>query len=169
MKPHNFSFRSVWTVPVSLIVVWDSIGRVTEYPQWWKGIAHVELLKGPELPVTVGSRAKYIVKSPLYSLQYETEVVEYDLGKYILAKSTGDLEGTGKWIFSESDKGTEAIFEWNVSVTNPKLQFVSRLPFVRIMMGVFHNQIMSQGQAGLRQLLSMKDQVTPDVMDGEVA
>src|SRR5437016_1352599 len=101
MSDNMFKFQSIWRVPASLHTVWDTVGKVTEYPAWWPGISQVSLLAGHELPIMVGTKAAYRVHSPFYTLNYQTEVVEFDEGVYILANSTGDLEGTGRWSFQE--------------------------------------------------------------------
>lgn len=152
MQGHEFLFRSVWHVPAPLVDIWNRVGRVTEYPTWWPGIKRVELLKGHELPIMVGTQARYEVVSPLYNLQYQTEVVQFDTGKLIVAKAVGDLEGTGTWKFLEEHGGTQATFDWNVHVSPPLLRAASYLPPVRYVMRFFHNQLMDAGERGLRSL-----------------
>lgn len=168
MNSYDFAFRSEWHVPTSLIKVWDTVGKVTEYPIWWPGIRTVELLKGPELPVTVGTRARYIVSSPLYSLQYETEVEEFVTGKFILARSHGDLVGTGKWTFQEASGETRATFDWNVQVDPVFLRVLSHIGPARAVMHYFHNRLMDAGEKGLRQLISSSVRQPTYSTDGQI-
>lgn len=156
MQGHEFLFRSVWLVPAPLVDIWNKVGRVTEYPMWWPGIMRVDLLKGQELPIAVGTQAKYEVASPLYRLEYQTEVIKFDTGKLIVAKAEGDLVGTGTWTFKEDNGGTQATFDWNVHVSPPLLRAASYLPPVRGVMRFFHNQLMDAGEQGLRGLYEKK-------------
>lgn len=154
MKDEIFRFETRWSVPHPLIHVWNQVGLVSKYPTWWKGIERVDLLQGPELPISVGSKAAYTVASPLYTLHYQTETIEFDMGKYILARATGDLDGTGKWIFEHNDHTTHATFIWEVALTPPFLHAVSHLPGARSIMEFFHDRLMAQGEQGLRELLA---------------
>ena len=154
--PHLFKFRTIWRLPAPLPVVWDAIKDVRDYPHWWPGISQVEVSGNGPLSITVGMKTHYVVKSPLYTLQYQTELIEFKQDKYIFAKSTGDLVGTGTWTFIESPHSTEAIFDWHVTVTPPFLRFVSHIPGVKSIMRFFHNRFMSQGEAALKKLIEQK-------------
>jgi len=159
MSPYYFEFHSVWHIPADLITVWNHIGGVSSMPTWWPSIKEVRVLRGPELPVTIGTKAQYVVHAPLYALTYETEVIEVETGKRILARSQGDLSGTGCWTFKEGAGDIQVAFEWRVEITPPWLKVASRLPLARPIMRYFHNRVMQQGEAGLKQLIAQE--VTP--------
>ena len=154
MNSYLFSFTTTWNIPRDLKTVWDHIGMVAHYPQWWPGMKRVEMLHGHELPVDIGNAFRFTVASPLYQLQYTTTVTEYELGKKIVAKSEGDLVGTGTWIFAERDGNTEAIFLWEVALTPTLLRIAGNFPPVRPVMRFFHNRLMRAGERGLIALLS---------------
>lgn len=161
---HDFRFRSVWRVPGELVDIWNTVGKVSEYPTWWPGIVSVDVLKGPELPISVGTHARYTVQSPFYSLHYETLVQEFDTGKFIVATADGDLTGTGTWTFRTLPDVTEAVFDWHVKVGPPVLRVLSHVAPVRAVMKYFHNQLMDAGEKGLKQLIqqeSMNKQKLP--------
>ncbi len=143
----------MWHIPHDLETVWDYVGMVAHYPQWWPGMKHVEILHGHELPVTVGNAFKFTVASPLYQLCYTTTVTDCDLGKMIVARSEGDLAGTGTWKFQEHAGETQAAFIWEVQLTPPVLAAASYIPRVRSVMHFFHDRLMNAGEQGLRQLL----------------
>lgn len=149
---YDFNFRSIWRIPAELVVIWDTVGKVSEYPSWWPGIETVDVLQGPELPITVGTKAMYVVASPFYRLRYQTEVKEFETGKYILADSHGDLKGTGKWTFHEMPTETVAVFDWQVRVEPAVLRVLSHVAPVRSVMHYFHNQLMDAGEKGLQRL-----------------
>ncbi len=154
MAEKIFRFRSVWRVPAPLEIIWNDVGQVTKYPTWWPGIKRVDLLSGQELPIMVGTKAAYEVRSPLYTLRYQTEVIEFETGKYILATAEGDLKGTGRWSFQEKSDQTEATFDWEVAVTPRFLHSISHIPGVAPIMRYFHNQLMDAGEKGLQDLIS---------------
>lgn len=154
IESHDFRFRSVWRVPGELVDIWNTVGKVSEYPTWWPGIKKVDVLKGPELPISIGTHARYTVESPFYSLSYETLVQEFDTGKFIVASAHGDLTGTGIWTFRSLPDGTEAVFDWHVKVGPPVLRLLSHVAPVRAVMKYFHNQLMDAGEVGLRRLIA---------------
>ena len=154
MDSYLFSFKTIWNIPCDLKTVWNHVGMVAHYPAWWPGMKQVEVVHGHELPVDVGNAFRFTVASPLYQLQYTTTVTEYELGKKIVAKSEGDLAGTGTWIFAERDGNTEATFLWKVQLTPPLLRAVSVIPPVRSVMHFFHDRLMRAGEQGLIALLS---------------
>lgn len=156
MASDIFHFRSTWRVPAPLEVVWNTVGKVTEYPAWWEGIKRVELITGKELPIAVGTKAAYEVHSPLYTLHYQTEVTQFTQGVYILATSTGDLQGTGKWTFTHNHEQTQAVFDWDVALQPPLLRAVSGLPGAKSIMRYFHDRLMSDGEKGLQALIETK-------------
>ena len=132
--------------------------KSTEYPTWWPGVARVEVLTGQPLPITRGTKMVYEVQSPLYTLQYQTELVAYKEHDYILAHATGDLVGTGRWTFSHEGVVTLAVFEWQVSLTPPFLRIVAFIPGVPSIMRFFHNRLMNHGEQGLQELLKTATQ-----------
>ncbi|MBI3255986.1 MAG: SRPBCC family protein [Candidatus Andersenbacteria bacterium] len=152
MQSYDFTFRSVWRIPAELTEIWDTVGKVSQYPAWWPGIEKVDVLQGPELPISVGTKAHYVVASPFYRLQYQTEVKEFATGKYILADAHGDLKGTGKWTFHVLPTETMAVFDWQVRVEPTVLRVLSRLAPARAVMHYFHNQLMDAGEKGLKKL-----------------
>lgn len=125
-----------------------------EYPLWWPGVKEVELLTASDLPISLGAKTAYVISSPLYTLHYQTEVKEFQTGKYILAHSKGDLIGTGKWTFQQQPKQTQAIFDWEVALTPLLLRAASHVPGAKSMMGYFHKRLMANGEIGLKNLVA---------------
>lgn len=154
MSAHFFRFRSVWEVPTSLQMAWQKIVRVTEYPTWWPGVEKVTVVADGHGPLTVGFTVAYTIRSPLYTLHYQTELTEFKTGEYILARVTGDLVGQGKWTFFEEATSTRAQFEWNVAVTPFLLKLAAWWPPGRLAMWYFHNRLMKHGERGLKALLA---------------
>ncbi|MCE9643099.1 MAG: SRPBCC family protein [Candidatus Andersenbacteria bacterium] len=154
MNAYLFSFKTVWNIPHDVKTVWDHVGMVAHYPQWWPGMKQVEMLHGHELPVDVGNAFRFTVASPLYQLRYTTTVTACDPGKKIVARSEGDLKGVGTWTFVDRGRNTEVTFLWEVSLTPLLLRLAGNFPPVRPVMRFFHNRLMRGGERGLIALLS---------------
>jgi hypothetical protein len=84
-------------------------------------------------------------RAPLDSLEVR-EAEEY---RHILLRSTGDLVGTGRWEFSETEPGsTKDLYFWDVATTNPILNLVA--PLAKRELARNHEQVMANGFAALR-------------------
>lgn len=150
-----FRFRSTWTIPADLVRIWNAIGGVDRWPQWWKSIEGVRVIKGPTLPVTVGTIAEYRIHSPLlYHLAFRSTVQAFDLGKWLQTRIEGNLAGTGRWDFAFADGVTRATLAWDVAVTRPMLVSLAALAPIRSAMSWAHDQVMNDGEHGLRALVA---------------
>lgn len=150
-----FHFQSTWKIPSDLISIWNAIGGVERWPEWWRSIEEVEVLHGPMLPVAVGTSATYRVRSPLgYSLAFRSDVTAFDLGKWLETAIAGNLAGKGRWDFDHTGGVTTAILTWDVAVTRPVLARLAALAPVRQAMSWAHDQVMDSGERGLRSLVA---------------
>lgn len=149
-----FHFQSTWSIPSDLIRIWNAIGGVERWPEWWKTMERVRVLRGPTLPVAVGSAAEYRIHSPLgYHFTFQSEVTAFDTGKWIHSAIVGQLSGTGRWEFSHDRGVTTATLLWDVAVTRPALARLAALGPVRSAMSWAHDRVMESGEAGLRRLV----------------
>lgn len=150
-----FHFRSTWRIPSDLLSLWNAIGGVDRWPEWWKRIERVRVLRGPTLPVSVGSLAEYRVHSPLgYHLTFQSEVTDFDLGKWINSSIVGQLSGKGRWEFAHTGGVTVAALIWDVAVTRPVLARVASLSPVRSAMSWAHDRVMESGERGITSLVA---------------
>lgn len=150
-----FHFRSTWKVPGELVAIWNAIGGVDRWPEWWRSITEARVIHGPALPVTVGAIAEYRVQSPLgYGLRFQSEVTAFDLGKWIETEIQGNLAGRGRWDFAHAAGVTSASLRWDVAVTRPGLARFAELGMVRSVMSWAHDRVMDRGEFGLRALLA---------------
>lgn len=149
-----FHFRSMWTIPSDLVRIWNAIGAAERWPKWWSAMERVRVLRGPTLPVAVGSAAEYRVHSPLgYHLTFQSEVTAFDTGKWIHSAIVGQLSGTGRWEFAHDQGVTTATLLWDVVVTRPILARLAALAPLRIAMSWAHDRVMESGEIGLRRLV----------------
>lgn len=152
-----FRFRSTWEIPAELVTVWNTVGGVDRWPEWWRSVTAATVVRGPMLPVTVGAVAEYVVVSPLtYTLRFRSEVTAFDLGKWLETRIEGNLAGKGRWDFSYSQGLTAASLTWDVSVTRPALARLAALAPVRRVMSWAHDRVMENGERGLNALVASR-------------
>lgn len=150
----RFRFRSVWTIQGDLVAIWNAIGAVDTWPTWWRSVTDARVLRGPALPVAIGTIAEYRVQSPLgYALQFRSEVIGFELGQWIETTILGNLSGRGRWDFAHTAGVTSANLAWDVAVTRPVLARLAALGMVRRGMSWAHDRVMEDGERGLRTLV----------------
>lgn len=153
----QFHFRSAWSIPGDLVAIWNAIGAVDEWPTWWRSVTTARVIRGPALPVTVGTIAEYRVRSPLgYALQFRSEVTAVERGKWIDTRILGNLAGRGRWDFTHAAGVTSARLAWDVAVTRPFLARVAAVGMVRSAMSWAHDRVMEDGERGLRALVQQR-------------
>jgi hypothetical protein len=117
MKQQEYHFITHWRVRAPLQEVWDAIYLSETWPQWWKGVISVtETDPGDERGI--GSIRIYKLLSPMYytlsfSLQL-TDRIEYT---QLRGNASGELKGTGAWLFEHSNGITNIKCIWNVRTT----------------------------------------------------
>lgn len=95
--------------------------------------------------VGVGTLVENEVKGDLpYTLRFTTEVTRYEPPFIAEVKSTGDLVGTGKWILEPRDGGTAVTFYWDVGMSNPFFNLLSKIPAVKDAMSQNHDEVMQE-------------------------
>lgn len=113
----QYHFVTRWVLEAPLESVWDAIYDSETWPEWWKGVISVtEINKGDEQGI--GSVRVYKLSSPMhYTLRFSlllTERIDYRLLK---GKASGELEGTGAWIFRQEGTLTYVECHWQVATT----------------------------------------------------
>ena len=117
-------------------------------------------IRGPESKVRVGSVIDFELKGALpMLLNFSTEVITFQPPNLIELKSSGDLIGHGKMVLGCQTDGTEVTFYWDVGMTNPFLNFLGKLPFIKSMMEKSHNEVMAIAYGILKS--SLEGQVSP--------
>ena len=144
----QYHFVTDWRFTAPLPRVWSVVLDIERYPGWWKNFRRVKITRGDGK--SVGSVIECEVRGSLpYSLHYAVEVREAEEYRHILLNSTGDLVGTGRWAFSESEPGiSNAVYYWDVATTNPILNLLA--PLAKSALARNHERVMANGYAALR-------------------
>lgn len=153
MKPHHYTFVTVWHIKAPLEKVWDHIVDIESWPTWWKGVRNSKILARQGEHGAVGSKIATSWNSWLpYSINFVLTITEVDPQcQRLAAKAEGDLNGTGLWEFSEENGITTARYTWDVSTTKPWMNLVA--PLAKPIFEHAHDVVMGWGEQGLKRLL----------------
>lgn len=127
-EDYNLVTQCTFQVPAK--TVWDVTVDVTAFPEWWPYIDNVIIL-GNEATLQEESNIRYTIKGYLpHSLQFQTYVTRCIPFSRIEMAVCGDLEGSGISTLEEHNGITLATFQWNVSLTSPLLNQLSKWKIV---------------------------------------
>ncbi|MBL7927806.1 MAG: SRPBCC family protein [Bacteroidia bacterium] len=151
----QYSFTTVWHVMSGIEPVWQAINDVEQWPQWWPGVNKVEQLK----PGGVGQINVLTWKSILpYTLKFKATITEVRTHKLITAQATGELEGSGQWVFEQlAGNQTKLTYYWQVRTTKMWMNLLAPLAFI---FRYNHHVVMNWGGKGLGQKLGCKVEVS---------
>jgi len=151
----DYSFVTNWKIRAPLKHVWEAIFDSDRWPVWWKGVEQVVRLEPATGPHEVGSLRRYTWKSRLpYRLTFTMRMIRVEPLLSIEAQAVGELEGTGRWSFSEDRPVTTVRYDWNVRTTQPWMSLLASVG--RPLFVWNHNEVMRQGGEGLAEYVRKK-------------
>lgn len=150
----QYSFITKWAIEAPLKNVWDAIYESTAWPQWWKGVKAVEVIKeGDENGI--GGIRRYTWGSVLpYTLSFNMELKERKNFSYMCGVAFGELEGMGEWLFREENGVTYVQYNWNVHTAKAWMNYLSFL--LKPAFKYNHDVVMRWGAEGLAKKLDAK-------------
>ena len=147
VRPNKYAFISMFSLTASQEEVRAAILDTSEWKSWWKSVQ--ELTAGKEngkdmVAVTLGHFG--------YELQFAMRMLEENDNEFSF-NATGDLEGKGRFVFSElpDTKGTLVIFHWNIKTNKPWMNVLA--PVLSRMLILFHSLVMQEFAHGLAHKL----------------
>ena len=144
LEVYHLTTRWFFNAPVEQ--VWQEL--VVNDQQW------VQAVSSGDKPIGVGTRVVNEVKGELpYTLRFTTEITQFEPPFICEATSTGDLVGTGKWVLESREGGTAATFYWDVGMSNPLLNLLSKIPVARDAMVQNHDEVMEGDYRAIRAKL----------------
>lgn len=147
----KYSFEAIWRMRAPLELIWQAIYDYQDWPKWWKGVEKTEqITKGDANGV--GGVSSYTFKSALpYRLYFNVEATGLEPMKSMEGKAVGDLDGTGRWVFSTEGDVTIVQCFWDVSTTSFWMNLLA--PIARPIFAWNHKVIMNWGAEGLASKL----------------
>jgi len=148
-----YHFVTKWFFRAPFERVWEAAKDVKAYSTWWQGMKR-PTIRGLEPKLQLGSVVDCEVKGSLpYTLRFSIEVTAFKSPNMMEIKSSGDLVGGGKWVLEAQAGGTASTFYWDVGTTNPILNILGKIPFVRAMLEKNHDGVMDKGYRVLKSRL----------------
>lgn len=150
----DYTFTTIWRVDAPLPAIWTAITEVERWPQWWRGVESVELLRIGDSR-GIGARHRYTWKSKLpYRLRFDMETTHVEPFARLEGRAEGELSGTGCWTFSECHGICSVRYDWHVTTTRPWMNLLA--PLARPIFAWNHDVVMAWGGEGLARLLSAR-------------
>lgn len=151
-KEYNYSFITTWKIKAPVQQVWAVLYNQEDWPTWWKGVIAVKpLIDGDEHDI--GKKMRYSWKSFLpYTLSFDMTSVAITPLTYMEGKATGELEGVGKWFFTEEGGITTVCYTWEVNTTKKWMNVLA--PVLKPAFKWNHDVVMRWGAEGLAKKLN---------------
>lgn len=150
----QYSFLTRWDIDAPIERVWDTITDLDSYPQWWKYVARVELIRpGDDADIGLVHRVRWTTALP-YSLTIETEVVRREPPRLLEIVARGQLQGSGLWELSQADGTTTVVYRWKVSTTKTWMNLAG--PILRRAFMWNHDVLMKEGGEALARRLGTR-------------
>jgi uncharacterized protein YndB with AHSA1/START domain len=147
----QYEFLTTWCVGAPIERVFDVLNDAASYPEWWKGVAAVEV-SDPGDADGLGKQALFSWRSVLpYTLRFDSRVTRVERPHLIEGRAFGELEGVGVWRLFSGPDGTAVLYSWNVRTT--KLWMNLAGPLARPAFRWNHDLVMRQGGVGLAERL----------------
>jgi hypothetical protein len=153
-KPIDYELVTIWRIAAPIYEVCEAISHSHHWPKWWRGVEQVmELERGD--PHGVGGLLRYTWKSLLpYRLTFDIRITRVEPLAAIEGVASGELEGTGRWLFTAEDGVTTIRHEWQVRTTKRWMNLAA--PIARPLFKWNHDIVMQQGGKGLAGLLNAR-------------
>lgn len=138
----TYSFVTTFTLSCDIKTIWKVLLEYPRWPSWWKGIREMhmdESITPPSLDVRLGFS--------FYNLKIKMTPLKIDPGKELTLLAEGDLKGTGRFTFEQTENHTTVTFYWDVMTT--KLWMNMLAPIAKPFFTFSHNLVMKWFVNGL--------------------
>ncbi len=150
----DYNFLTVWKFEAPIDKIYNTVHDADNYHLWWKGQSKVETIQRGD-SLGVGAVKKFRTKSVLpYSLTYTGTVQHVEPLIKVVGTTTGELEGTGTWIFAQTKGITTVEYYWIVKTNSALMNFLS--PVMKPVFEWNHDVVMRWGAEGLAKYIGCK-------------
>ena len=154
MSVNEYNFVTIWKLEAPLPKVWEVLCDIENLPNWWKAVVKVKVLaRGNRNGVNFLTEETWKGVLP-YQLSMTSKTTTVDNLKSIELVATGDLNGKGKWIFTESEGIVRVQYNWDVKTTQKAMKWLAFA--FKPLLAWNHNEIMRWGALGLANKLDAK-------------
>ena len=154
MSANEYNFVTIWKIEAPLPEVWDVLCDIENLPDWWKAVVKIKVLdRGNKNGVNFLTEQTWKGVLP-YKLSFISKTTAVDYLKSIQLVASGDLEGRGKWTFTEDEGGVIVQYNWDVKTTKKGMSFLAF--FLKPLLAWNHDEIMRWGALGLANKLDAR-------------
>lgn len=149
----DYHFITRWKVQAPVAEVWAEINNPEAWPSWWPYVRSVSLIQAGD-ENGVGSIRRFEWSSALpYSLAFDLQTTVVEKFKRLEGEASGELEGTGIWIFEEEEDWTFVRYDWIVKTNKWWMNLLAWL--LRPLFAWNHDKVMEAGRKGLERRLGV--------------
>ena len=149
----EYRFLTTWVLEADPVAVWNAIYEVERWPEWWRGVEEVTLLRAGDAD-NRGAVYRHRWRSRVpYPVEFEVETTRVEAPHLIEAVARGKLAGEGRFRFWHGS-ATAVTYEWNVRTTVPWMNVAA--PVAKPVFEWNHHQIMRWGGESLARLLGAR-------------
>ena len=147
----NYRFVTRWRFEAPVEKVWDEIYHPERWPQWWKAVKAVDLVRQGDAQ-GLGTVRRYTWRGALpYTLSFDMRTSKVEFLSRLEGVATGELSGNGCWMFSVEKTATLVRYDWEVETTKAWMRILS--PVARPLFEWNHDTVMRWGLDGLNRRL----------------
>lgn len=160
MATTDYHFVDKWRVEADLKEVADVLEDAMSLPRWWPAVYFEvqELEPGGEhgLGKLISLRAGGWLP---YTLRINFRTIESRYPHGFSMEATGDLEGTGIWLFEQDGRFVNVTYDWTIRANKPIVRSLSFL--LKPIFRSNHNWTMKRGEESLKlELLRRRESDT---------
>lgn len=150
----RYSFTTYWHLQAPIERVWGAIIDPRGWPEWWKYVKVVRRLEaGDEQGIGATFHNEWATALP-YTLKFDVRTVKIERPHLLEARSTGELDGTGRWELSSEGPVTVVRYDWIVSTTKGWMNALA--PLMKPLFAWNHRVVMDEGGRGLARHLGVR-------------
>jgi hypothetical protein len=145
----DYQFFTEWRVAGTIEEVKDVLGDAASLPRWWPSV-YLDVDQREEGgPGGVGRVVDLHTKGWLpYTLRWTLRITEPLTDAGFALEATGDLEGTGRWTFTQDGPEVAITYDWRIQATKPLLRRLAWL--MKPAFAANHRWAMQKGEESLR-------------------
>lgn len=148
-----YLWRTRWVIEAPPERIWVALSHPEDWPGWWPYLISVHQLS-PGDAEGLGAVRRFLWRTRLpYRIGFDMQTLEAVPGRRLLARASGDVDGTGAWQLRPLATGTEVIYEWRFWLRRRWMRWLA--PIALPLFAWNHAGVMRAGGEGLGRYLGV--------------
>ncbi len=149
----RFELVSEWRLAAPLDRVWAEIAAPEDWPQWWRAVKRVEVVKqGDASGIGAVRRFTWATALP-YAVSFDMTATRVEPKHVLEGEARGELNGVGLWTITPDGSGTHVRYDWRVELSLPWQRALA--PVLRPVFAWNHNVVMGWGETDIKKRLGI--------------